>query len=218
MNFYPIIYFRSLIISLLKHFDKIAFLFIFFILPITAYTQTPQQPANTTEQQLEDITENNNDTETEDDIYQQQMQEFTKHPINLNNTSADELKQLRILTPIQIQNFMSYRNLMGKLIDIYELQAIPAWNIIVIKKILPFIILSDVTAVFEKFRNRLGHGEHSMLVRVSQTLEKSKGYLLDSSTATNFYPGSPQKLLMRYKYQFKNLWYSGRERCRRTVF
>jgi Helix-hairpin-helix motif len=191
--------------SLLKRLGGVIFLFAFFILPYTAYAQTPQQAANTTEQQLEDITENNNDVETEDDTYLQQMQEYARHPINLNSAGVNELRQLRILTPIQIQNFISYRNLTGKLINIYELQAIPAWNIILIRKILPYITLSDVTAVFERLKNRLSHGEHSILVRVSQILEKSKGYLLDSSTATNFYPGSPQKLLMRYKYQFKNL-------------
>ena len=42
-------------------------------------------------------------------------------------------------------------------------------------------------------------------MRATQVLEKSRGYLLDSSKAKNFYPGSPQKILVRYKYIFKNL-------------
>jgi hypothetical protein len=42
-------------------------------------------------------------------------------------------------------------------------------------------------------------------MRGAQVLEKSKGYLLDSSNAKNYYPGSPQKLLVRYKYKFGNL-------------
>ncbi|MEI2750598.1 MAG: hypothetical protein V9E88_17805 [Ferruginibacter sp.] len=29
--------------------------------------------------------------------------------------------------------------------------------------------------------------------------------MLDSSQATNFYPGSPQRVLVRYKYTYKNL-------------
>ena len=36
-------------------------------------------------------------------------------------------------------------------------------------------------------------------------MERSKGYLLDSSSATNYYPGSPQHLFVRYKYSYRNL-------------
>src|ERR1035437_4864743 len=51
----------------------------------------------------------------------------------------------------------------------------------------------------------LKNGERTVLARITQVLEKSKGYLLDGSTANNFYPGSPQKIFVRYKYSYKNL-------------
>jgi hypothetical protein len=35
--------------------------------------------------------------------------------------------------------------------------------------------------------------------------EKSRGFLADRSTATNFYLGSPQRYFLRYKYVYKNL-------------
>ena len=47
--------------------------------------QVPEEPVTTnTEQQLENITENNEDLETEDDSYIQQMVQYIKNPINLN--------------------------------------------------------------------------------------------------------------------------------------
>jgi Helix-hairpin-helix motif len=176
-----------------------------FLLPIAAIAQTPEIPANTTEQQLENITENNEDAETEDDTYLQQMNQYIKNPINLNTADENGLKELRILNPIQIQNFISYRNLFGKFIDIYELQAIPNWDIELIQKIRPYVSVSDKSELLNSIRNRLKRGEHTILARVTQTIEKAKGFLIDSSVANNFYPGSPQKLLLRYKYQFKNL-------------
>jgi hypothetical protein len=176
-----------------------------FLLPITASGQTPEIPANTTEQQLENITENNEDAETEDDAYLQQMNQYIKNPINLNTADENGLKELRILNPIQIQNFIVYRNLLGKFIDIYELQAIPNWDIELIQKIRPYVSVSDKSELLNSIRNRLKGGEHTILARVTQTLEKAKGFLIDSSVATNFYPGTPQKILSRYKYQFKNL-------------
>lgn len=175
-------------------------LFGFTFLP-AAQSQTPETPA--AEQQLENSTETNSDNETEDDSYMQQMQQFMKHPLNLNTADEDDLKELRVLSPLQIQNFLSYRNLLGKLVDMYELQAVPGWDLYTIQKIRSFITVSNEEKIAEAVNSRLKYGEHSLLLRVSQILEKSKGYLPDS--ATNYYPGSPQKILLRYKYNYKNL-------------
>ena len=158
-----------------------------------------------TEQQLENITENNEDLETEDDTYLQQMVQYITNPINLNTADVSELNQLRILTPIQIKNFILYRTLFGKLVDLYELQAVPGWDIGIIQKIRPYVNVSLQISITNTLKSRLRQGDHSILIRLSQVPERSKGYLIDSSTATNFYPGSPQKLLVRYKYAFKNI-------------
>jgi len=182
---------------------KLFFMMLSFFIFMHSHAQVFE--TTTTEQQLENTAEHNEDQETEDDSYLQQMQHFLKNPVNLNVVNASELKEFRMLTPIQIQNFILYRTLVGKLVDIYELQAVPAWDLQTIQKIRPFITVSLQVAVLNTFDTRFKNGEHSILIRVSQVLEKSKGYLLDSSTATNFYPGSPQKILFRYKYVYKNL-------------
>ena len=49
-------------------------LIIFFASPFTASAQLPDISGSTTEQQLEAITEGNDDNETEDDSFLQQMQ------------------------------------------------------------------------------------------------------------------------------------------------
>ncbi|MGI8581793.1 MAG: ComEA family DNA-binding protein [Chitinophagaceae bacterium] len=165
--------------------------------------ETPTIPPVIIEQQLENLTENNEDVETEDDSYLQEMQHFADNPINLNNATESDLKQLKILTALQIQNFISYRNLFGNFINIYELQAVPGWNISMIRRIRPYITVNDQPSLFTSLGVRLRNGQKSILARVTQVLEKSKGYLFD--TAKSFYPGSPQKLFLRYKYSYKNL-------------
>ncbi len=181
------------------------FIIILFFILINSDAQVVEPTTPNTEQQLENITANNEDNETEDDSYLQQMLQFTKNPLNLNLVNAADLKELRVLSPIQIQHFILYRNLVGKFIDLYELQAVPGWNPETIKKIRPYISVSLQTDVLNNLNSRIKNGEHSFLIRVSQVPERSKGYLLDSLTATNFYSGSPQKILLRYKYSFKNL-------------
>jgi len=171
---------------------------------LCASAQVTELP-HTTEQQLENVTENNEDLETEDDSYLQQLAQFQKNPLNLNTADAGQLKELIVLSALQIQNLISYRQVLGKLINIYELQAVPGWDISTIQKLRPYVTVSDQPLFFDALGQRLRDGERQVLVRVSQVLEKSRGYLLDSSTATNFYPGSPQKIFARYKYVYKNL-------------
>ena len=180
---------------------------LFFILVNAGQTfsQVTEPVTPGTEQQLENSTAHNNDRETEDDAYLQQLMHFLKDQINLNTADAAELNQLHMLTALQISNFLVYRKVMGKLINLYELQAIPGWHIETIQKIAPYITVSIPMPMVKTIRGRLVNRNHSLLIRASQVPERARGYLLDSSTAVNFYPGSAQQLLFRYAYNYKNL-------------
>ena len=172
----------------------------------TAFCQDDKssEPPVNIEQQLENLTEAADDMETEDDSYLQSLHHFLKAPVNLNYADAGLLQQLQLLSPVQITNLLSYRKLFGLFLSIYELQAIPGWDVKLIRKIRPYITVSEKTDLYSSMQSRLKSGTATLLMRSSQILEKSKGYLLDGSDSTNFYQGSPQKLLIRYKYIFKN--------------
>ena len=171
-----------------------SFQFLFF------YAQ--EKPTSTTEQQLENLTDADQ-SETEDDNLLQQLENFHKHPLNLNEADEDDLKELKILTGLQIENFISYRRLFGNFISIYELQAIPSWDIRTIKRLLPYITVTKVVTFREEFKKKFSGGDHTLVVRYSQVLEKSDGF--DKSTSGTKYLGSPQKIFFRYRYQYKNL-------------
>lgn len=160
-----------------------------------------QEIPNSTVQQLENIAMA--ETETEDDSYLQELEYFKKHPLNLNTAEADQLKSLRLLSDLQIGNIAAYKHLFGGLSNIYELQAIPSWDIVTIKKILPFVQVVIPLSVKEETGKRFSAGEHVLLLRASQILEKSAGYNQSSSGAK--YNGSPQRILFRYRYSYKDL-------------
>jgi hypothetical protein len=164
-----------------------------------------QDPPPTTQQQLENITENN-DEDPKDDNLLQQLEYFRKHPVNLNTATVEELQALRFVTDLQISNFIRYRNLLGKLVSIYELQAVPTWDLLTIKKILPYVIISNAGSVKENFLSRLGKGEQSLLFRITRVLEKSKGY---NTSLPTHYLGDRNHLMFRYRYQYKDLLYFG---------
>lgn len=154
------------------------------------------------EQQLENLTDATEE-ETEDDTYLQDLEQFRKNPINLNTADADELKQLRVLTDLQIVNLVLYRNLLGRFIHIYELQAVPAWDVFTIRKIIPFVVVATPVSLSTDMKKRFSEGDHSLLLRLTQVLEKARGF--DKSTSGTKYLGSPQRLFMRYRYNYKNL-------------
>jgi len=172
---------------------------VFFSSPLSLLAQ--EIPVST-EQQLENLA-NATEEETEDDTYLQDLELFRKNPLNLNTAGADELKQIRFLTDLQIDNLIAYKNIFGPLVSIYELQAVPSWDIITIRKILPFITIDNNLVLKEEFGKRFRGGNHSLLIRVSQVLEKSRGF--DNSSSGSKYLGSPQRLFFRYRYVYKNL-------------
>jgi len=168
------------------------------------FAQVPATPP-IIEQQLEAITENNEDVETEDDSFLQSMRQYVKNPINLNTPDLTVLKELGIFSPIQLQNIIGYRALFGNFISIYELQAVPGFDLQLIDRLRPYITVRDPQNMVSSISERLANGSSSMIARASQVIEKQKGFNLDAASANNYYPGSRQKLFLRYKYQFKNL-------------
>jgi DNA uptake protein ComE-like DNA-binding protein len=140
--------------TLRKHLFILFFLFTCFSF-CHAQTTTSE-----TEQQLENLTDADQ-TETEDDSYLQQMQHYLKNPININSATVDELRDLKIISDLQIDNLIVYRRLFGNLISVYELQAVPSWDLNTIKRILPLITVANALLFKEEFSTRFRGGEHS---------------------------------------------------------
>lgn len=125
----------------------------------------------------------------EDDIHQHDR-------ISLNTADEKVLQSLGLLTPLQIRNFLLYRQLLGRLLSIYELQAIPGFDMAVIRSILPYVKVGEDLQPHYRLRDYTHKGDHSLLLRYGRELELSRGY------TTAHYRGSPDKLLVRYRYNF----------------
>lgn len=154
-----------------------------------------QQLPDMAEQQLENFS--TMQEEPEDDSYIQQLAYFTKHPLLINTADKDALEELGLLNELQIENFISYRRLLGDIVNIYELQAIPGWDIITIRRILPFITITAFMPGMEEWHKRLTAGNHVLAFCVSQAL--------DNNSDQKKYEGSSQRLFFRYRYSYKNL-------------
>jgi hypothetical protein len=126
----------------------------------------------------------------EEDAHMQLLNNYLRHKIALNTADEQTLKTLGILTPVQLNNFIQYRNAFGKLLSIYELQAIPGFDTAVINELLPYVQLEE--------SDQQSKGDHTILLRYSRDLERSRGYL------TGHYLGSADKVYLRYRYSLPN--------------
>ncbi|MBX3240206.1 MAG: helix-hairpin-helix domain-containing protein [Chitinophagaceae bacterium] len=179
-------------------------LFLSFFVMILLPSAQGQEPSGIMEQQLEDLTEMMEDAETTDDSWWQQAEALAKNPLNLNVAGKQELEGLMVLTSMQIAGFLSYRKLMGNLISIYELQAVPGWDIATIERILPFVSIKTAVNIKEDISHRLRNGEHHIIARYSRLLKLPAGYLQRDS-GRSYYTGDPSAAMLRYRYQYKNI-------------
>lgn len=162
-----------------------------------------QQLPDVTEQQLEMQTDAG-ETAEQDDSDMQDLEKFRTHPLNLNTADEQELESLRLLTPVQVSSLITYRQLLGSLISIYELQAVPYWDPALIRKLLPYCTVETAAPVMQETASRFSKGEHQLLLRYSQQLERAAGYRQPDGSSTG-YRGSTQQLQFRYRYQYKDL-------------
>ena len=140
-------------------------------------------------------------TEEEDDLSEltERLSFYNNHPLDLNKASRDQLKELFILSPLQISSFFNWLRKNGKLKDILELQSVDGFDSITVTRLLPFVIVSEVNSYK---LNKLTKGPSELLGRYSSLLEKQKGFKDKSGSR---YLGSPAKLLFRYKYSYNDL-------------
>ncbi len=161
-----------------------------------------QEVPTRTQQQLENAAEATEDEAQKDDNYLQQLDFFSKHPINLNTATAEDLHPLRMLSDLQIQNIIQYRTKLGNFIDMYELQAVPTLDLVTIRQIQPYVFVGPSVTTREALLSRFRGGDKTLLARLTRVLEHQKGY--DTSLRTH-YLGSPNQIMVRYRYQYKDL-------------
>lgn len=163
-----------------------------------------QEPVPVPEQQLENQAETT-EMENEDDSYWQQLESLRRHPLDLNAATPADLEALPLLNALQIANFLRYRSLLGSLVSVHELQAIPGWDLHTIRQLLPLVIIGTGENPAAPFGRRLVAGSHALVVRASQVLERSKGFQAPLTPDKDHYQGSGVRVFSRYRYNYNNL-------------
>lgn len=194
-------------------FSALFFTFVTFS-SFNIYAQVEDEDINEdtekeTELRIERLAEETEDQLDYTDLLEQ-LDYLQKHPINLNKTNYDELKQIPFLTDIQINNLLGHIREHGKLASVYELQTIDGFTPDVIDRLLPFISVSeDVKGSTLTFNEILKNSKSDLFLRVQRVIEDQKGYSAISDSALQASPnsrylGSPERLYTRFRIKYYN--------------
>lgn len=188
------------------------YLLMFLLCVITtqfAVSQSEENKHEIIQQRIEYLSEN---LEIEDIALEQITEDlyyFIDHKINLNKTNGEDLKALLLLTDIQIVALLNYRKQFGKLISIYEIQAIPYWDLNSISLALPFIYVDDKFDQLQvSFKEFLKYGTFELFLRYQRVLEQKNGFqnVSDSvlQNTNSIYHGNPDRYYSRMRFTYRN--------------
>ncbi|MCC5943452.1 MAG: helix-hairpin-helix domain-containing protein [Bernardetiaceae bacterium] len=147
-----------------------------------------------------------------EDIYESLFQLFMQ-PIDLNKADRNDLQELFILTKRQVNSFFDYREKHGKLLSIYELQAIPEWDYITIQRLLNFVKVRQSDFAEDNrslFKRIVEEKNRYIMTRYSRVLEPRRGYLIQEGDTTasgaerSRYLGSPDGIYTRIRTSHVN--------------
>lgn len=116
-------------------------------------------------------------------------------PFDLNKVSEEELELLHILSDAQIESFIAYRREHGELLALYELQAVPGFDLATIAQLKPFVKITPPAARVNTslIRRIFSPGNSYVVSRYARTLETVKGF------SGPGYSGSPGNVYLRYR-------------------
>lgn len=134
------------------------------------------------------------------------LESYRSRPLNINTAKEVDLKELGLLSDLQIISLINYRKVAGDLISIYELQSIPGFDINTIRRIVPFVTIdSNLDDYNLPISRMLTDGKNELFLRWSRILETQKGYTpLPEGQVGSRYLGDPNKLYLRYKHSYSN--------------
>ena len=126
-------------------------------------------------------------------------------PLNLNSASAEELRALPLLREAQVAALLAHRRATGPLLSLYELQAVPGWDVRTIERVAPFVTVAGLSANAARgplWQRIINEENNAVLLRYKRVLQPRKGYSpVDTfqGRPTQRYLGSPDALALRYR-------------------
>ena len=191
-------------------------------LPWMAQAQTQPDSVETLDEGLDPVIEDaiidiEADEQVDFTIYTDFLDDLKRKPLSLNSASKDELLLLPGITEILATNLLNYINEFGALTSIYELQAVPGFDVEVFRKIQPYVTVKESRAkdinpgVFHPsgpgLKTIFSEANHELLLRFVSLIEDQKGFTDPDTNSdgslTSRYLGNRHKYYFRYRMRYQ---------------
>lgn len=187
---------------------KYFWVFILF-LPIQLVAQVDKLPPETPsdfQQLIEDFLAESDQEEFDFNTVLESLEFYLDSPMDLNNTDEPTLREFVLLNSRQIDELIRYRTQIGPLLSLYELQAIPGFDLPSIRRILPFVTVDGDTYDYNlSLKQMITTGQNELYLRWGRILETQKGYRpLEAGETASRYAGDPNQLYTRFKHSYGN--------------
>jgi hypothetical protein len=173
--------------------------------------QTDELKNSIIEQRIEDIA-NSLDEGQELDYTNlfEDLAYYFEHPLNLNSAEIDELREIHLLTDVQINNLQKHIARYGDLRSIYELQAVEDFDLPTIRSLTWFTTVEPVLSLQNFSMSEFWReSTHDLFIRYKRNLQLQQGFLPDPETGIPDYAGSPDYLYSRYRLNYKKSFRAG---------
>jgi hypothetical protein len=173
----------------------------FLFSTLTLAAQEPPRPAIDIESFAERIFPLQEDDLPYEDLYETLLLFYTQ-PLDLNKASREELKSLYLLNHQQIESLLQHIERNGRLLSLYELQAVPGWDLFTIQQLLPFVRVQE-RGLHSDNRSLQEHifttGTRFALLRWERVAEQQAGFVSGADSLPPAFRGSPDKLYFRMR-------------------
>ncbi|HEX5168364.1 MAG TPA: helix-hairpin-helix domain-containing protein [Cyclobacteriaceae bacterium] len=175
-------------------------LMLLLILGFPVYCQDNPQPVAIDVQQIIDDIFGSQDLNADYEKLYENLMLLLADPLNLNTAVPEQLRFLGFLSEYQINNFFEYKAEHGDLLTIYELQAVPGFDLVTINRLAPFIkIETKADHINTSLLKRVIQNKNNYaLLRYEHLFERKKGFS-PSTEPDKMFLGSPDRLYIRYR-------------------
>lgn len=128
------------------------------------------------------------------------LNELKRNPLDINQLSAEDLRGFRFLSPLLIGHILEYKERTGGFLSVNELQSIEGLDLRTARFLSQFFIVRNPSLLESiSYKELAKRGKHEWIFRYGRILESQQGYLT-KDTSRSRYLGSPDRLLLRYRY------------------
>ena len=154
----------------------------------SVFAQTEDLKNSLIEQRIEDIAASLDEGQELDytNLFED-LAYYYEHPLNLNNASIDELRELYMLTDVQIANLERHIERYGPLRSLFELQAVDDFDLNTIRIITPFITVKPTLQLSAfSLKEFFDDATHDLFIRYKRDLQLAEGFQVDPETGMGF--------------------------------